>query len=78
MSAGVGYTLQILGQKRTPATVASLLMSLESVFVVVASAILLPEITVFTWREVVGMVIIFAAIICSQLNFDFKKKSETV
>ncbi len=78
VSAGVGYTLQILGQKHTPATVASLLMSLESVFAVVASAILLPEITTFTWREVVGMVIIFAAIICSQLNLDFKKKTKTV
>ncbi len=78
MSAGAGYTLQILGQKHTPATLASLLMSLESVFAVVASAILLPEITTFTWREVVGMVIIFAAIICSQLSFDFKKKSKTV
>ena len=78
MSAGAGYTLQILGQKHTPATVASLVMSLESVFAVVASAILLPELTSFTWREVVGMVIIFAAIICSQLNFDFKKKSKTV
>lgn len=76
MSAGAGYTLQILGQKNTPATLASLLMSLESVFAVVASAILLPEITAFTWREVVGMIIIFAAIICSQLNF--KKKPQTV
>ena len=78
MSAGAGYTLQILGQKHTPATLASLLMSLESVFAVVASAILLPEITSFTWREVVGMIIIFAAIICSQLNFNFKKKPKTV
>lgn len=78
MSAGAGYTLQILGQKHTPATLASLLMSLESVFAVIASAILLPDITKFTWREVVGMVIIFTAIICSQLNFDFKKKPKTV
>lgn len=78
MSAGVGYTLQIVGQKNTPATLASLLMSLESVFAVVASAILLPEITSFSWREVVGMVLIFAAIICSQLSFDFKKRGKTV
>ncbi len=77
MSAGAGYTLQILGQKHTPATLASLLMSLESVFAVVASAILLPEITSFTWREVVGMIVIFAAIICSQLSFDFKKSPKT-
>ena len=68
ISAGVGYTLQIVGQKHTPATLASLLMSLESVFAVVASAIMLPEITSFTWRESVGMVIIFAAIVLSQLG----------
>ena len=78
VSAAVGYTLQIVGQKNTPATLASLLMSLESVFAVVASAILLPEITSFSWREVVGMVLIFAAIICSQLSFDFKKRGQTV
>ncbi len=78
VSAGAGYTLQILGQKHTPATLASLLMSLESVFAVVASAILLPEITHFSWREVVGMIVIFCAIICSQLNLDFKKKPKTV
>ena len=78
MSAAAGYTLQILGQKHTPAALASLLMSLESVFAVVASAILLPEITTFSWREVVGMLIIFLAIICSQLNLDFKKSRQTV
>ena len=43
MSAGAGYTLQILGQKHTPATLASLLMSLESVFAVISSMILLPK-----------------------------------
>ena len=78
VSAGAGYTLQILGQKNTPATLASLLMSLESVFAVVASAILLPEITVFTWREILGMIIIFVAIICYQMNLDFKKRHQTV
>ena len=78
MSAGAGYTLQILGQKNTPATLAALLMSLESVFAVVASAILQPHLAAFTWREIVGMLIIFTAIIGSQLNLDFKKKAKTV
>ena len=78
VSAGVGYTLQIIGQKNTPATLAALLMSLESVFAVIASAILQPHLASFTWREVLGMVIIFTAIIGSQLNLDFKKKSQTV
>ena len=75
VSAGAGYTLQIIGQRHTPATVASLLMSLESVFAVLASAILLPHLTPFTGREVIGMIVIFAAIICAQIDFKFKKKS---
>ena len=76
VSAGVGYTLQIIGQRHTPSTVASLLMSLESVFAVIASAILLPHLTPFTGREVIGMVIIFAAIVCAQLEFKpFKKRT---
>lgn len=67
-SAGAGYTLQILGQRHTPSTLASLIMSLESVFAVIASAILLPEVTPFTLREGIGMAVIFAAIIASQLE----------
>lgn len=67
-STAAGYTLQILGQRRTSSTLASLVMSLESVFAVVASAILLPSIAPFTWREGVGMVLIFVAIICAQLE----------
>ena len=76
VSAGAGYTLQIIGQRHTPATVASLLMSLESVFAVIASAILLPHLTPFSAREVCGMIVIFTAIICSQLQFDFKKRNK--
>ena len=74
-STAAGYTLQILGQRRTPSTLASMIMSLESVFAVVASAILLPELTPFTMREVMGMVIIFVAIICAQLEPKGKKKT---
>ena len=77
VSAAVGYTLQILGQKHTPPTVASLLMSLESVFAVIASAILLPEISSFSAREWIGMLVILLAIILSQLDLDFKKKEKT-
>lgn len=74
-STAAGYTLQILGQRRTPSTLASMIMSLESVFAVVASAILLPELTPFTMREVMGMVIIFVAIICARLEPKGKKKT---
>jgi drug/metabolite transporter (DMT)-like permease len=43
LSGGVGYTLQIVGQRHTPATEAALIMSLESVFAALAAAILLGE-----------------------------------
>jgi drug/metabolite transporter (DMT)-like permease len=43
LSGGVGYTLQIVAQRYTPATEAALIMSLESVFAAVAAAFLLGE-----------------------------------
>ncbi len=74
VSAGVGYTLQVMGQQRTPPTVAALLMSLEAVFAVLASALLLPDLPPFRAREIVGMVVIFVAVICSQLEFKKREK----
>ena len=67
LSCGVAYTLQIVGQKYTESTVASLLMCTESVFGVVCSAIILKE-KMTVW-ETVGCVIMFIAIIASQVNF---------
>lgn len=64
LSCCVAYTFQIIGQKYTEATIASLLMSMESVFAVLAAAVILHEI--LSVREVVGCVIMFAAIIISQ------------
>jgi len=66
MSCGLAYTFQIIGQKYTEATVASLLMCLESVFGVLAGAVVLHE--MLSGREIVGCVIMFAAIILSQLS----------
>lgn len=66
VSGGIGYTLQIVAQKFTDPTVASLLMSLESVFAVIAGAILLGE--RMTSRELLGCVIMFAAIVLVQLR----------
>lgn len=65
LSCGVAYTLQIIAQKYTRPTVASLLMSLESVFAVLAGMVILHEVP--TLREAVGCVVMFAAIIVSQL-----------
>ena len=65
MSGGVGYTLQMVAQKFTDPTVASLLMSLESVFAVLGGAILLHE--RMTPRDLLGCTVMFAAIILVQL-----------
>ncbi len=73
-SSGVAYTLQIVGQKYTKPTVASLLMSLESVFAVIFSWILIQE--ALSGREIIGCVIMFAAIVLAQLPA--RKKAETL
>ncbi len=72
MSSGVAYTLQIVGQKEMNPTVASLLMSLESVFSVLAGWAILGE--VLTAREIAGCALIFAAIVLAQLPLQWKKK----
>ena len=66
ISGGAGYTLQIVAQKFTDPTIASLLMSLESVFAVIAGALILGERMVT--RELIGCVIMFAAIILVQIR----------
>jgi drug/metabolite transporter (DMT)-like permease len=65
LSSGAGYTLQILGQKDTDPTVASLLMSLESVFAAIAGWLLLHE--RFSLRELAGVVLMAGAIVLAQL-----------
>ena len=65
MSSGIAYTLQIVGQQGVEPTIASLLMSLESVFSVLAGWIILHE--TMSLKSYAGCVIIFAAVILSQL-----------
>ena len=67
MSCGVGYTLQIVGQNGINPAIASLLMSLESVFSVLAGMLLLHE--TMTGREIMGCVLVFAAVIFAQMHF---------
>lgn len=64
-SAGIGYTLQIVAQKDADPAVASLILSLESVFAVIAGVLLLHE--SLSGREALGCLIMFVAIILSQL-----------
>ena len=65
MSSGVAYTLQIVAQKDTDPTVASLIMSLESVFAVLAGWVLLGQ--KLSLKEILGCVLAFAGIILAQL-----------
>lgn len=65
LSCGVAYTLQIVGQVRMNPTVASLILSLESVFAVLSGWIILGE--RMGARELAGCVLIFVAIVLAQL-----------
>lgn len=69
MSSGVAYTLQILGQKHVNVVLASILLSLESVFAVLSGWLILGQI--LTLREIFGCALVFAAIILAQLPPDF-------
>ncbi len=75
LSSAVAYTLQIIGQRDLNPTVASLIMSLESVVGVLAGWILLNQ--TLTLREIGGCVLMGFAIVLAQLpDKIFKRKSE--
>lgn len=65
LSSGVAYTLQIVGQKGMNPTVASLILSLESVVSVLAGMLILGQ--HLSSREIIGCVLMFCAIILAQL-----------
>lgn len=66
LSCGVAYTLQIIGQRGMNPTVASLLMSLESVFSVLAGWIFLSE--ALSGQEIFGCMLIFSAVVLAQIR----------
>ena len=71
---GVGYTLQILAQKGSNPTVVTILLSLESVFAVIAGAIILKQ--QMSVREYIGCGVMFAAVLLAQIDFPVKQKAE--
>ena len=73
-SCGIAYTLQIFGQEGLNPTVASLLMSLESVFSVLAGWLILKE--TLSARELWGCVFLFVAILLAQVDFGRKIEQE--
>ena len=72
LSSGVAYTLQVVAQKNVNPTVASLILSLESVVAVLSGWILLGQ--GMSSREIWGCVLMFAAIIVAQLPVPMKTK----
>ena len=65
MSSGVAYTLQILGQRETMPALATLLMSLESVFAALSGWLILHE--RLSQREGIGCILVFTAVTAAQL-----------
>ena len=72
ISSGIAYTLQILGQKYTDPTIATLLMSLEAVFAVIAGWAVLGE--VMNGRELGGCALVFIAVLLAQLPLPALKR----
>lgn len=64
-SDGIAYTLQIVAQKTTEATVASIIMSLEAVFAALGGWLILSE--SLTAVELSGCALVFAAVLLSQV-----------
>ena len=72
LSMGAAYAFQILGQRELEPTTASLIMSLESVFAVIFGVLILHE-TMNGW-EILGCVLVFAAVVLSQIPIKSKEK----
>ena len=72
-SGCIAYTFQIIGQKYTEPTIASMIMSLESVFALFGGVIILKE--ELTFRLIIGCILIFISVVCAQIDFKklFKK-----
>ncbi|MBO4835605.1 MAG: DMT family transporter [Lachnospiraceae bacterium] len=67
MSGGVAYTLQVFCQKNLNPTVASLIMSFEAVFSAISGWLVLHQ--KLSTREIIGCIIMFAAVIIAQIRF---------
>ncbi len=65
LSSGVAYTLQVIAQKDTPPALASLVMSLESVFAALSGYLVLGQ--ALSGRELLGCALVFAAVLLAQV-----------
>ena len=72
IAAGIGFTLQILGQKYIKPTVASLILSTESIFGAIGGFVILNE--MLSTREMIGSIIMIIGILFAQIpDKRFKK-----
>ena len=71
MSCAVAYTLQIIGQRYTHPAIATLIMSLESVFAALSGWLILGE--KLSFKELSGCFLVFSAVISAQPDISFKK-----
>lgn len=65
VSSGIAYTLQNLGQVRTPPALAAILMSLEAVFGALSGYVFFGD--VLTVRQLLGCALVFGAAVASSL-----------
>jgi drug/metabolite transporter (DMT)-like permease len=77
VSVGIGFTLQIIGQKHARADHAALILSLEAVFAALGGWLILNEIT--DWRGVIGCGLMLTGVLLSQLKprVIFRNKTKT-
>ena len=75
LSSGAGYTMQIVGQRDTDPSLASLLLSLESVFAVIGGFLILHQ--ALTIRELFGCLLSFGAVLLAELPIErlFRKRA---
>ena len=72
LSGGMGYTIQMIAQKYVDPAAASLLMSFEAVFAVLGGVLMLGE--SLSLREIIGCILMFAAVIIVQMPSSFGRK----
>ncbi|MCH5304525.1 MAG: DMT family transporter [Ruminococcus sp.] len=76
LSSGIAYTLQIIGQRFTAPTTATLIMSLESVFAALSGWLILGE--QLSFKEFFGCALVFIAVIVAQIEIPKLKRKSTL
>ena len=71
MSAGVAFTLQIVGQKYAEPSTAAIVMSFESIFGALSAWLILGE--MMTQREIFGCVLMLIGMIVTQIGSVFRR-----